>query len=241
MSRLITEGDIRLFQICPAYRQFYLNDNRQRANTISLKQIYKHLVIRQMRWIFTKYLRDQQLPSFSSIKTSFSTYAIKLANKNKIETKIINEHIVNGIIAIKSIYDDIEDRNLRILSARMPITYTINNRSLRVYPEALLLDTKDDIYMVNYTSEQRDKMVVNNTITRFRLFVTANKLNHDMFIKNYSLINGNIKNYPSNILNSKQVSKDILSMITIISDGYSIPNSPQTCWSECPYKGECYY
>lgn len=227
----INEEDILSFQYCPFFLQ-------QQKKDKTLGQPFQWSKLAQAcsscaRILFLRQLRFERLPSYQSLKQIWAS----IAAKHGIEDR---DEILSGFLTMRKIRSWLLDNNIRVVSGPLYLNLKLDKR---LYVQTLLqgvaVRLPREVILLNPSSANSDKDVLNNMVTRARLLALIDKVHSSVTLADISTTNGEIRLFSAEPLCRVEVRNDLYIMANAISNHYSIPVG--NCMRSCPCRGQCYY
>jgi len=239
MSRLVTEDELFMFQVCPAL----LSIAKSNSEVISCEHYWSlkdKVQAELLRNSFAMWLRRNRKPELKRIRQMWDTMAVKACVQAELSASITKEILVNGSSGNTKIWEDVEKRGYQVSQAKMPVPMQFKGVVLQTMPDAIVINPGKEVLLINIGPEFTTREIVNNLIYRARLLAVSTLLKQEVRFIHYNF-SGRRREFSSFTLCYPQLYKDVYHTVTAIGDDYSVPiGDLGECAGNCKYYKECY-
>lgn len=236
LTRLVEEDELRLFQLCPALLRFSREDR-----VTPEEDPFSETLLTSLRWIWTRITRTGFIPKRKVIRQQWAVLVTKSGQSKRLDKAELDGILVDGAVTLMSIFDDVLDGSLNLVTGKIPVDLRYDGRILRTYPEATLLDRELRPVILNYIPSGRVKEFSNDIVSRARVLAMHKQLKRPVTVINYRLRPYGKRVYSSEILCDDRLDTDLAHATRAISDGYGIPPTICPLGASCLFYRECYY
>jgi len=238
--RVVTEDELGLFQICPAYLSF----SQEHSQIVSQEDdwYFKYKIQAELlRGTLSMWLRRGIRPSMKRIRQKWDIMATRACSEHELTAEHTKEFLITGNSGLTNIWNDIEERGYEIALAKTPLLLECHGVQVRAEPEAIFVAPDQSLIVLNFGPERSTREIVNNLVYRARLAVASELLKQEIFLVHYCL-NGERKIFTSRSLYNTQMFKNLYHTAWAITDGYNVPVDQvnHSCKEGCRYYKECF-